>query len=68
MAEGWPPRVRYKFSGRTSERLYESLFAFWDDEDFLSLSELQNLTPEHARHIRELLRLPDEAVQQMEVV
>ena len=48
--------------------LYDLFFEFWDDEDFLSLSELQDLTPEHARVVRELMRWPDETIQEMEDV
>src|SRR5262245_36996298 len=62
----WP--VRCRLSGRTSERLHDLFFEFWDDEDFLSLSALQDLTPEHARLVRELMRWSDETIQEMEQV
>jgi hypothetical protein len=72
IARSWlkagPRRVRCRLGGHTAERLYDLFFEFWDDEDFLSLSELQDLTPEHARHVRELLRLPDEVIRELEDV
>src|SRR5262245_3185895 len=72
LARAWlkagPRRVRCRLTRRTPERLHELFFEFWDDEDFLSLSELQDLAPEHARHVRELMRWPDETIQQMEEV
>src|SRR5262245_50069247 len=46
-----PRRVRCRLSGRTSERLHDLFFEFWDDEDFLSLSALQDLPPEHAGRV-----------------
>jgi hypothetical protein len=63
-----PRRVRYRLSERTPGRLHDLFFEFWDDVDFLSLSELQDLTPEHARQVREVMRWPDETIQEMEEV
>lgn len=63
-----PRRVRYRLTERTSGRLHDLFFEFWDDVDFLSLSELQDLAPEHARHVREVMRWPDETIQEMEEV
>jgi hypothetical protein len=63
-----PRRVRCRLTGRTPGRLHGLFFEFWDDEDFLSLSELQDLAPEHARRVRELMRWPDETIQEMEEV
>jgi hypothetical protein len=60
--------VRCRLTRRTPERLHELFFEFWDDEDFLSLSELQDLAPEHARRVRELMRWPDETIREMEEV
>ena len=72
MAEAWlkagPRPVRCRLTGRSSARLHNLLFEFWDDEDFLSLSQLQDLTPEHARWVRELMRWSDETIQEMEEV
>src|SRR6476620_6496279 len=61
-----PRRVRHRFTDRTPERLHELFFAFWDDIDFLSLSGLQDLAPEHARAVREVTGLADEDLQPME--
>jgi hypothetical protein len=72
LARAWlkagPRRIRCRLSGRTSEQLHDLFFEFWDDEDFLSLSQLQDLTPEHARRVRELMRWSDEMIQEMEEV
>jgi hypothetical protein len=39
-----------------------------DDVDFLSIDDLQDLAPEHAKAIRELMGLHDEALEQIEEV
>jgi hypothetical protein len=65
-AGAWP--VRCRLGSRTAERLHDLCFEFWDDEDFLSLSQLQDLTPAHARRVRELMRWSDETIQEMEEV
>ena len=56
-----PPRI-FK---RASHRLDELFEAFWDDRDFLLIEEFQDLSPDHARHLKEILRLPDEAIEPM---
>jgi hypothetical protein len=61
-----PRQVNCRLGGRTPGRLRELFFVFWDDVDFLSLSELEDLEPEHARAVRELMRLPDGDVARME--
>ncbi len=63
-----PQQVRCKLGSRTHQRLQDLFFEFWDDVDFLSLDELQDLTPEHARAVREMMRLQDGAFEQMEEV
>ena len=72
LARAWlkagPRRVHRRLTGRTPGRLHELFFEFWDDEDFLSLSELQDLAPEHARRVRELMRWPEETIREMEEV
>lgn len=72
LASAWlkdgPRCLRCRLTGRTPARLRNLFFEFWDDEDFLSLSELQDLTPEHARRVRELMRWPDETIQEVEQV
>jgi len=61
-----PRQLRSRFGGRTSARLRDLFFEFWDDVDFLSLEELQDLAPEHARAVLKLMRLPASEVEQME--
>lgn len=68
MAEGRARIRRCRLTGRTPARLRKQFFEFWDDEDFLSLSELQCLAPEHARRVRELMRWPDETIREVEEV
>src|SRR5262245_8582083 len=72
LARAWlkagPRPVRCRLTGRTFARLHNLFFEFWDDEDFLSLSELQDLTPEHARRVRGMMRWSDETIQEMEEV
>jgi hypothetical protein len=72
LAEAWlkagPRPVRRRLGSRIAERLHDLFFEFWDDEDFLSLSTLQDLTPEHARQVRELMRWSDKTIQEMEQV
>jgi hypothetical protein len=72
LAAAWlkagPRRVRCRLTGSTPGRLHELFFEFWDDADFLSLSGLQDLAPEHARRVRELMRWPEETIREMEDV
>ncbi len=63
-----PQQVRCKLGGRTHQKLGNLFFDFWDDVDFLSLDELQDLTPEHASAVREMMRLHDGDFEQMEEV
>lgn len=63
-----PQQVRCKITGRAHQRLRDLFFEFWDDVDFLSIDELQDLTPEHAKVVRELMRLHDGTFEQMEEV
>ncbi len=50
---------------RASVRLEDMFERFWDDRDFLLLEEWQDLPPDHARQIKELIRLPDEVIRPM---
>jgi hypothetical protein len=61
-----PRPVNCRLGGRTAGRLCELFFDFWDDIDFLSLSGLEDLEPEHARAVRELMGFPDGDVTRME--
>ena len=55
-------------SSRTHERLDNLFFEIWDDIDFLSISELQDLAPEHASTVREVMQLADGEMEDMEEV
>jgi hypothetical protein len=61
-----PQPVRCKITSRTHHRLRNLFFEFWDDVDFLSMNELQDLAPEHARAVRDMMWLHDGAFEQME--
>jgi hypothetical protein len=63
-----PRQVRGRLGSRARQRFWGLFFEFWDDVDFLSVGELQDLTPEHAKAVREMMRLPDGAFEQMEEV
>lgn len=63
-----PQQVRFKLGSRVHQRLRSLFFKFWDDIDFLSINELQDMTPEHARAVREMMRLHDGAFEPMEEV
>ena len=38
---------------------------FWDDHDFLLIEEFQDLPPDHARQLKDMLRIPDEVIEPM---
>ena len=40
----------------------------WDDEDFLLIEDFQDMPPDRARHVKENLDLPDEAIEPMYAV
>jgi hypothetical protein len=63
-----PRRVRCQLGSRVHQRFEDLFFEFWDDVDFLSVEELQDLTPERARAVREMMSLHDGAFEQMEEV
>ncbi len=55
-----PRRVRVKVRPEMTER-FEALFdVFWDDIDFLSLSEWQDMPAEQVEHLKQLLRVADD--------
>jgi hypothetical protein len=66
--EAGPRPVARKLGSRIHEKFSDLFFRFWDDIDFLSITVLQDLTPEHAQAVREVMRLPDGAFEQMEEV
>lgn len=61
-----PRQFQCRLEHRTAEKLHDLFFDFWDDIDFLSINELQDLEPEHARAIRELTGLSQEDTEKME--
>ena len=63
--QGGPRKVPPRIIKRAPQRLEELFEAFWDDEDFLLIEEFQDLPPDHARQIKDMLRLPDEAIEPM---
>jgi hypothetical protein len=72
LARSWlragPQQVRCQIARRTHQQLHDLFFEFWDDVDFLSLEELQDLTLEHAREVRKMMGLHDGAFEEMEEV
>ncbi len=65
MLRAGPRKVDPKIIRRASFRLEEIFEAFWDDRDFLMIDEWQDLPPEHAQHLKGLMRLPDEVLEPM---
>jgi hypothetical protein len=63
-----PRKVRRRIGPRAPGRLRAMFFEFWDDVDFLSLEDLQDLAPEHARAVRALMRLPEREMEEIEGV
>ena len=61
--QGGPRKVPPRIIKRASHRLEELFEAFWDDQDFLLIEELQDLPPDHARQLKDMLRLPDELIE-----
>jgi hypothetical protein len=60
-----PRDVDVRILKRASARLEDMFERFWDDRDFLLIDEWQDLPPDHARRIKELMRLPDEVIEPM---
>lgn len=57
---GGPRKPKVKLGKRLAER-FESLFDdFWDDIDFLSLSDWQDLDADHVAALKQVLRFPDD--------
>ncbi len=65
MLRDGPRKVDPKIIRRASIRLDEMFEQFWDDRDFLLIDEWQDLPPDHAQHVKQLLRLPDEVLEPM---
>ena len=65
MLRDGPRKVDPRIIRRASIRLDEMFEGFWDDRDFLLIDEWQDLPPDHARRIKDLMRLPDEVIEPM---
>ena len=63
--QGGPRKVSPRIIKRAPQRLEELFEDFWDDRDFLLIEEFQDLSPDHARHLKDMLRLPDEVIEPM---
>jgi hypothetical protein len=64
MSDG-PRHIRIPATSRTADRFEELFEEFWDDVDFLTVDELQDLEPEKAGQIKQLLGLDDTATDPM---
>jgi hypothetical protein len=65
MLRGGPRRVHPRIIKRASFRLEEMFEQFWDDWDFLLMEDFQDLPPDRAKQLKDLLRLPDEVLEPM---
>jgi len=65
MLRDGPQQVSARIIHRASFRLEEMFEVFWDDQDFLMINEWQDLHPDHAQYLKEVMRLPDEAIEPM---
>jgi hypothetical protein len=63
--QGGPRKVSPKIIKRAPHHLEDLFEDFWDDQDFLLIEEFQDLPPDHARQLKEILRLPDEMIEPM---
>jgi hypothetical protein len=61
-----PRRLRRRPDRRTATRLTELFFSFWDDIDFLTIEQLQDLEPQRARAVRDFMRLGEGHFELME--
>lgn len=58
--ENGPRRVRSNLTPDTVDRLDELFDNFWDDLDFLTLSDWQDMDAEHVAALKQLFRFPDD--------
>jgi hypothetical protein len=63
--KGGPRKVPPSIIKRASHRLEELFEDFWDDQDFLLIEQFQDLPPDHARQLKDMLRIPDEVIEPM---
>ena len=55
-----PRKIKTKLTRRTAERLEQLFDNFWDDVDFLTLSDWQDMDAEHVAALKHLMRIPDD--------
>ena len=58
-----PRQLKTRILRRAAHRLENMFDAFWDDDDFLLLDELQDLPPERSAEVRARMLIADEDVQ-----
>ncbi|MCY2987845.1 MAG: hypothetical protein NTY19_08285 [Planctomycetota bacterium] len=58
-----PRQLKTRILRRAAHRLKNLFDAFWDDDDFLLLDELQDLPPDRSAQAKFLMRIADEDVQ-----
>jgi len=58
-----PRMVPARIIKRAAYRLDAMFEEFWDDRDFLLIEEFQDLPPDHAHQLKEMLGLPDEVIE-----
>jgi hypothetical protein len=63
--EDGPRRVEVIMDDSLAEQWQEMFDVFWDDYDFLSLSDMLDTPPERARMVRSLLMIPEDWVDEM---
>ena len=55
-----PCKIRRRLTLHTAERLEQLFDNFWDDIDFLTLSDWQDMDAEHVAALKHLMRIPDD--------
>ena len=58
-----PRQLKTRIFRRATHRLENMFDAFWDDDDFLLIDELQDLPPERSAEIRGRMQISDEDIQ-----
>ena len=58
--DGGPRKIKTDLTPETAERLEELFDLFWDDVDFLTLSDWQDLDGAHAAALKEVFRFADD--------
>ena len=57
-----PLRERFRIDSRTLEGLDRLFYCFWDDLDFLSVGDLQDMPPDYVRAMRRQFTISEEEV------